>query len=153
MHGMYRYRTWCIEMKSQFLSCKLCLLRLLLERNRHVASYLKVEGSIGLYVIFLHVIMKKNKKRVHFLSGGNSPCPMKHAWKIYYIEKIIAKIHSNRFSIYLFINKKNMHWTCCYNIDSAESYGSLLYDLISNKYVSRYITEPQKNLFTILFIF
>lgn len=96
---------------------------------------------------------KINKKRVHFLSGGTSPCPMKHVWKRSSREKIIAKIHSNRFSIYLFINKKNMHWTCCYNIDSAESYGSLLYDLISNKYVSRYITEPQKNLFTILFIF
>lgn len=96
---------------------------------------------------------KINKKRVHFLSGGTSPCPMKHVWKRSSREKIIAKIHSNRFSIYLFINKKNMHWTCCYNIDSAELYGSLLYDLISNKYVSRYKTEPQKNLFTILFIF
>lgn len=53
---------------------------------------------------------KINKKRVHFLSGGNSPCPMKHAWKIYYIEKIIAKIHSNRFSIYfILLTKKHMH--------------------------------------------
>lgn len=48
---------------------------------------------------------KINKKRVHFLSGGTSPCPMKHVWKRSSREKIIANIHSNRFSIYLFINK------------------------------------------------